>query len=82
MAAISMLSASSSNSHQQEVVAGLVLGCGEGHSTTPADPMPGDLSDTTGDVPQMGGDGVTASVHRLGGGGSCGVEGLDLRLQD
>jgi len=27
---------------------------------------------------QMGGDSVATSVHRHGGGGCCGVEGLDL----
>jgi len=63
-------------------VARLVLGCGKGHSGTPVDPVSGDLSDAAGDVPQATGDGVTASVHRPGCGGGCGVEGLDLRLQD
>ena len=65
----------------QEVVSGLILGCGKGHSGTPADPVSGDLSDAAGDVPQAGGDGVAASVHRCGGGGRCSMEGLDLRLQ-
>jgi len=32
--------------HLPEVVAGLVLGCGKGHSSTPADPVSSDLSDT------------------------------------
>ena len=66
----------------QEVVAGLVLGCGEGHSSTAVDPMSGNLPDVAGDVPQTGGDGVAASIHRPGGGGCCGMEGLDLLLQD
>ena len=63
-------------------MAELVLGYGEGNSSTPTDPMLGNFSDATGDVPQTGGDGVAASVLRAGGGGGCGVEGLDLRLQD
>ena len=66
----------------QEVMAGLVLGCGEGHSSTAVDPMSGNLPDVAGDVPQTGGDGVAASIHRSSGGGRCGMEGLDLRLQD
>ena len=63
-------------------MARLVLGCGEGHSSTAKDPMSGNLPNVAGDVPQTGGDGVVASVHRSGGGGRCGMEGLDLRLQD
>ena len=63
-------------------MAGLVLGCGEGHSSAPVDPVSGDLLDTAGDVLQTVGDGVAMSVHRAGGGGGCGMEGLDLRLQD
>ena len=55
----------------------MVLGCGESHSSTPEDPMSGDLPDAVGDIPQMSGDRVTASIHRSGCGG-CGVEGLDL----
>jgi hypothetical protein len=47
----------------REVVAGLELSYGEGHSGTTANPMTGDLPDTVGDVLQTGGDGVTASVH-------------------
>ena len=35
----------------QEVVAGLVLSCGKGHSSTTTDPMPGNLPDAAGDVP-------------------------------
>ena len=66
----------------QEVVAGLELGCGESHSGAAADPMSSDLPDVAGDVPQTGGDGVAACVHQLSGGGCCGVEGLDLLLQD
>ena len=66
----------------QEVVAGQILGHGEGYSSTPADPVSGDLTDAVGDVPQTGGDSVAASIHRSGGGSSRGVEGLDLRLQD
>ena len=66
----------------QEVVAGLELGYNESHSGAAADPMSSDLPDAVGDVPQMGGDGVAVSVHRPGGGGCCGVEGLDLLLQD
>ena len=64
--------------HLQEVVAGLVLGYGEGHSSTPADPVLGVFLDAAGDVPQAGGDGVATSVHRPGCGGNCGVENLDL----
>ena len=63
-------------------MAGLVLGCGKGHSGTPADPVSGDLLDAAGDVLQKVGDGVATSGHRAGGGGGCGVEGLDLRPQD
>ena len=66
----------------QEVMAGLVLGCGEGHSSTVADPMSSNLPDAAGDVLETSGDGVTASIHRSGGDGCCGMEGLDLRLQD
>jgi len=46
------------------------------------DPMSGDLLDAAGNVPQTSGDGVATSIHRAGGGGCCGMEGLDLRLQD
>ena len=60
----------------------VVLACGEGYNSALMDPVSGNLSDTAGDVPQMGGDGVDTSVHRSGGGSSRGVEGLDLRLQD
>ena len=63
-------------------MAGLVLGYDEGHSSAPADPVSGDLLDAARNVPQAGNDNVTASVHRAGCGGGCGVEGLDLRLQD
>ena len=35
----------------QEVVAGLELGCGEGHDGATTDPMSGDLPDAVGDVP-------------------------------
>ena len=66
----------------QEVVAGLELSCGEGYSSAAANSMSGDLPDEVGDVLQTGGDGVAARIHRLGGGGCCGVEGLDLRFQD
>jgi hypothetical protein len=62
----------------QEVMAGLVLGCGRGHSGTMVNPMSGNRPDAAGDVPQTGGDGVAASVHRSGGGGRCSMEGLDL----
>ena len=44
--------------------------------------MFGDLPDAVGDVLQTGGDGVAVRVHQLSGSGCCGVEGLDLRLQD
>ena len=64
----------------QEVVTNLELGGGEGYSSAAADPMSSDLPDAVGDVLQASGDGVAASIHRPGGGGSCGVEGLDLRL--
>ena len=66
----------------QEVVAGFELSCAEGYSGATADPMYDDLSDAVGDVLQAGGDGVAASVYRPGCGGGCGMEGLDLRLQD
>ena len=66
----------------QKIVAGMELGCGEGHSGASADPVPGNLPDAVGDILQEGGDGVATSVHRSGSGGCCGVEGLDLRLQD
>ena len=62
----------------RELMAGLVLGCGEGHSSTAVDPMSSNLPDAAGDVLQTGGDGVAASFHRSGGSGYCGVEGLDL----
>ena len=67
---------------QQEIVTGLKLGCGEGYGSATANPMSGDLPDAVGDVLQTGGNGVAARVHRLCGGGCCGVEGLNLRLQD
>jgi len=57
-------------------VAGLELGCGEGYSGASADPVPSDFPDAVGDVLQAGG--VATGVHRPGGGGCCGVEGLDL----
>ena len=63
-------------------MASLELGCGKGYSGAAMDPMSSDLPDTVGDVLQTGGDGVAARIHRLGGGGCCGVEGLDLRFQD
>ena len=66
----------------QEIVTGLKLGRSKGYSSATANPMSGDLPDAVGDVLQTGGDGVAARVHRLGGGGCCGVEGLDLRFQD
>ena len=66
----------------REVVARLELSCGESHNGATVSPMTGDFPDAVGDVLQTGGDGVAASVHRLGGDGCCGVEGLDLRLQD
>ena len=62
----------------QEVVAGLELGCGEVHSGAASDPMSGDLPDAARDVPQAGSHSVAVGVHRLGGGGCCGMEGLDL----
>ena len=61
---------------------GLELGRGEGYGGATVNPVSGDLPDAVGDVLQAGGDGVAARVYRLGGGGCCGVEGLDLRLQD
>ena len=62
----------------QEVVAGFELSCAEGYSGATADPMSDDLSDAVGDVLQAGVDGVATSIHRPGGGGCCGVKGLDL----
>ena len=59
-------------------MAGLVLGCGEGHSSVPVDPVSCDLLDTAGDVLQTVGDGVAMSVHRAGGSGGYGVKVLDL----
>ena len=62
----------------QEIVTGLELGRSEGYDGAMANPMSGDLPNTVGDVLQTGGDGVTARVHRLGGGGCCDMEGLDM----
>ena len=45
----------------QELMAGLVLGCGEGHNSTAVDPMSGNLPDVVGDVPQTGGYGSATS---------------------
>jgi ribonuclease HI len=59
----------------QGVMAGLELGCGEGHSGAVADPMSDDVPDAARDVLQMSGDGVAASIHRSDGGGCCGMEG-------
>ena len=61
---------------------GLELGRGEGYGGATANPMSGDLPDVVGDVLQTGSDDVAVRVHRLDGGGCCGVEGLDLRFQD
>ena len=61
---------------------GLELGRGEGYSGATANPLSGDLPDAVGDVLQTGGDGVATRIHQLSGGGCCGMEGLDLRLQD
>ena len=55
----------------QEVMAGVELGCGEGYNCAVMDPMYGDLPDAVGDAPKASGDGVAASVHRSGCGGSC-----------
>ena len=63
-------------------MAGLELGCDEGYGGAMVNTVSGDLPDTVGDVLQAGGDGVATRVYRLGGGGCCSVEGLDLRLQD
>ena len=63
-------------------MASLELGCGKGYSGAAMDPMSSDLPDTVGDVLQAGSDSVAASVHRPDCGSSCGMEGLDLRLQD
>ena len=62
----------------QEVMAGLELGCGEGHNGAAANPTAGDLSDAARDVSQAGGDGVATGIHRPDSGGCCGMEGLDL----
>ena len=48
----------------REVMAGLELSCGEGHSGATVNPMTGDLPDVVGDVLQTGGDGVASGVHR------------------
>ena len=61
----------------REVMAGLELSCGP----ATANPMTGDLPDTVG-VQQTGGGGVATSVHRSSRGGGCGMEGLNLRLQN
>ena len=66
----------------REVMAGLELSYGEGHSGATANPMTGDLPDAVGDALKMGGDGVAVSVHRSNRGGGCGMEGLNLRLQN
>jgi hypothetical protein len=63
-------------------VASLELGCGEGYGGAATDSMSGNILDTVGDVLQASGDGVAASIRRPGCGGSCGLEGLDLQLQD
>ena len=68
--------------HLPKVIAGLVLGHGEGHGSTSADPVPSDLSNAARGVPQAVGDGVAATIHRTCCGGGCSEEGLDLRLQD
>jgi hypothetical protein len=62
----------------QEVVAGLELGCGEGYGSSTADSMSGDPPDAARDVPQASDHGVAMGVHRLGDGGCCGMEGLNL----
>ena len=54
------------------------LGCSKGYNGTATDSMSSDLPDTVRDVSQAGGDGVATSIHRPGGGGCCGVKGLDL----
>ena len=66
----------------QEIVTGLELGRSEGYGSAMTNPMSSDLPDAVADVLHTGGDGVAARVHRLCGGGCCGVEGLNLRLQD
>ena len=63
-------------------MASLELGCGEGYGGAATDSMSGNIMDAVEDVLQAGGDGVAASVYRPGRGGGCGMEGLDLRLQD
>ena len=50
----------------------------EGYCGAMVNPVSGDLPDAVGDVLQADGDGVAARVYRLGGGGCCGMEGLDL----
>ena len=54
------------------------LGCSKGYNGTATDSMSSDLLDAVGDVLQAGVDGVATSIHRPGGGGCCGVKGLDL----
>ena len=66
----------------QEIVARLELSYGKGYSGAAADSMSSNLPDVVGDILQTGGNGVAVSVHRSGRGGSCGMEGLDLRLQN
>ena len=61
---------------------GLELSCGEGHIGATANPMTGDLPNAVGDVLQTGGDGVATSIHQSGRGGGCGLDGLNLRLQN
>ena len=59
-------------------MAELELGCGEGYGSSVVDSMSSDLPDAVRDVPQAGGHGVAAGVHRLDGGGCCGMESMDL----
>ena len=49
-----------------------------GYGSATVNPMSGDIPDAVGDVLQTDGDGVAMHVHRLGGGGCCDMEGLDL----
>ena len=68
--------------HEPEVATGLALHHGKSHGNALANPVSGSFPNTVGDIPQTGDDGVTASIHRVRRSGSCGVEGLDLRLQN
>ena len=65
-----------------EVVPGQGLHHGKSDGGASVDSMAGNLLDVIGDVLQASGDGVAPSIHRFCYDSSCGVENLNLRLQD